>query len=193
MLRLSYWVCDFGSLCIAAHAHDYLGIPNNIRGSMAWHAPRTPDLLECRHWAPGIPMDERQWTNYCLHQRRWSIEVEAAFYSRMLRNDCVSRSRVPIGSLVEAPGKRFMTLRLGATVLHILITDAKGRLVPNTTVGEKVLSGLTIIFAVVGTAGLILLSIFDTANHHKLHDIFLLLFIAGLYFPEQSTGNPDAN
>jgi len=55
----------------------------------------------------------------------------------------------------------------------------KGRLVPNTTVGEKVLSGLTIAFAVVGTAGLILLSVFDTLRHKMLHDVFLLLFIAG--------------
>ncbi|KAL2146531.1 hypothetical protein VTI28DRAFT_3712 [Corynascus sepedonium] len=55
----------------------------------------------------------------------------------------------------------------------------RGRLAPNTTTGEKVLSGLTILFAIVGTAGLILLSIFDTVRHPKLHDIFLLLFIAG--------------
>lgn len=55
----------------------------------------------------------------------------------------------------------------------------KGRLAPNTTTGEKVLSGLSIGFAVIGTAGLILLSIFDTAWQPNLHNIFLLLFIAG--------------
>lgn len=55
----------------------------------------------------------------------------------------------------------------------------RGRLVPNTTLSEKVLSGLTIVFAIIGTAGLILLSIFDTLRHPRLHDIFLLLFIAG--------------
>jgi hypothetical protein len=55
----------------------------------------------------------------------------------------------------------------------------KGRLVPNTTIGEKVLSGLTIFFALVGTVGLCFLSGFDTAHYPKLHDIFLLLFIAG--------------
>jgi len=55
----------------------------------------------------------------------------------------------------------------------------KGRLVPNTTVLEKVLVVLTILFAVVGTVGLICLSIFDTYRHPKLHDIFLLLFIGG--------------
>jgi len=55
----------------------------------------------------------------------------------------------------------------------------RGRLAPNTTTFEKVLSGLTIVFAIIGTAGLILLSIFDTARHPRLHDVFLLLFIAG--------------
>jgi uncharacterized Tic20 family protein len=55
----------------------------------------------------------------------------------------------------------------------------RGRLVPNTTRGEKILSGLTIACGIVGTAGLILLSIFDTARHKALHDAFLLVFIGG--------------
>lgn len=54
-----------------------------------------------------------------------------------------------------------------------------GRLAKNTTTIEKVLSGLSMVFALIGTAGLILLSIFDTLRHPKLHDIFLLLFIVG--------------
>ncbi|MCJ1418064.1 hypothetical protein MMC32_004409 [Xylographa parallela] len=54
-----------------------------------------------------------------------------------------------------------------------------GRLERNTTKAEKVLSVLAIIFAIAGTAGLILLSIFDTLRHPHLHDGFLLLFIAG--------------
>lgn len=55
----------------------------------------------------------------------------------------------------------------------------KGRLVPNQSLGEKILMGLTIFFALVGTVGLILLSVFDTVRHSTLHNIFLLLFIAG--------------
>jgi len=55
----------------------------------------------------------------------------------------------------------------------------RGRLVANLTVTEKVLSGLSIAFAILGTAGLILLSIFDTLRHPTLHDIFLLLFVVG--------------
>lgn len=55
----------------------------------------------------------------------------------------------------------------------------QGRLVPNTSTGEKVLSGLTIFFALVGTIGLGCLSGFDTLRYPRLHDIFLLLFIVG--------------
>lgn len=55
----------------------------------------------------------------------------------------------------------------------------RGRLLPNRSTTEKVLVALTIFFAIVGTVGLILLSIYDTYRHGKLHDIFLLLFIGG--------------
>ncbi|SPO00697.1 related to FK506 suppressor Sfk1 [Cephalotrichum gorgonifer] len=55
----------------------------------------------------------------------------------------------------------------------------RGRLVPNTTRSEKILKGLTIAFAIVGTVGLILLSIFDTWHHKRLHNTFLGLFIGG--------------
>lgn len=55
----------------------------------------------------------------------------------------------------------------------------KGRLVPNSTTGEKILSYLTIVFAVVGTVGLCLLSGFDTVRYPTHHDLFLLLFMAG--------------
>ncbi|KAL8997880.1 MAG: hypothetical protein Q9169_002962 [Polycauliona sp. 2 TL-2023] len=54
-----------------------------------------------------------------------------------------------------------------------------GRLAKNISKNEKILSALSMLFAVAGTAGLILLSIFDTVSHSKLHDGFLLLFIAG--------------
>ena len=57
----------------------------------------------------------------------------------------------------------------------------RGRLVRNQSTGEKTLAILSIIFAVAGAAGLILLSIFDTYHHKKLHDGFLLLFIGGYW------------
>jgi Frag1/DRAM/Sfk1 family len=55
----------------------------------------------------------------------------------------------------------------------------RGRLVKNKTLMEKILSGLSMVFAVIGTAGLILLSVFDTLRYPRLHDTFLLLFIVG--------------
>ncbi|KAF2757094.1 hypothetical protein EJ05DRAFT_477320 [Pseudovirgaria hyperparasitica] len=55
----------------------------------------------------------------------------------------------------------------------------KGRLTPNTSLFQKICSILSIIAAVVGAAGIILLSIFDTLHHPRLHNIFLVLFIAG--------------
>jgi len=54
----------------------------------------------------------------------------------------------------------------------------RGRLAGLSKTGRAV-SILSLIFATIGTAGLILLSIFDTLHHKTLHDIFLLLFIAG--------------
>jgi len=57
-----------------------------------------------------------------------------------------------------------------------------GRLVPNSTLTEKVLSILSLIAAAVGTVGLVCLSIFRTGRHSKLHWLFLGLFIAGYLF-----------
>lgn len=55
----------------------------------------------------------------------------------------------------------------------------RGRLARNITVLEKWLSGLSMVFALIGAAGLILLTIFDTWRHPRAHDVFLLLFIVG--------------
>ncbi|KAK1835430.1 Frag1/DRAM/Sfk1 family-domain-containing protein [Podospora conica] len=71
------------------------------------------------------------------------------------------------------------TILLDLSFLLDRLLRHRGRLVPTTTRTEHVLSVLTIVFAVVGTVGLILLSVFDTLRHPKLHDVFLLLFIAG--------------
>jgi hypothetical protein len=54
-----------------------------------------------------------------------------------------------------------------------------GRLTRNTSIWQKVESGLSIVAAIAGAAGLILLSIFDTLRHPKLHDGFLVLFLGG--------------
>jgi len=54
-----------------------------------------------------------------------------------------------------------------------------GKLVQNTSTFQKILSIVSIIAAVVGAAGLILLSVFDTKRHMRIHNIFLALFIGG--------------
>jgi hypothetical protein len=54
-----------------------------------------------------------------------------------------------------------------------------GRLAPNTSRAQSALSSISIFFALCGTLGLILLSIFDTYHHHRVHDGCLLLFIGG--------------
>jgi hypothetical protein len=54
-----------------------------------------------------------------------------------------------------------------------------GKLAPNTSIWQKIYSGISIVAAIAGAAGLILLSIFDTLRHNKLHNIFLAVFIIG--------------
>jgi len=55
-----------------------------------------------------------------------------------------------------------------------------GRLHPNMRRREKVFSILAIVGSLIGGAGLILLSIFDTKRHMKAHRAFLLVFIVGV-------------
>lgn len=115
--------------------------------------------------------------------------------------------RLPTGELQSPP--RYITMDRGQTIAYIsdvgaqhlkplfiagsIVTTVfldlaflserwlrhRGRLARNTTSLEKTLSYLGILFAVFGSAGLILLSIFDTLHYPTAHDCFLLLFIAG--------------
>ncbi|KAF8478863.1 Frag1/DRAM/Sfk1, partial [Gautieria morchelliformis] len=45
---------------------------------------------------------------------------------------------------------------------------------------ERVFAWLAICGTLLGGMGLILLSIFDTKRHHKLHRVFLLIFVLGV-------------
>ncbi|KAJ5408318.1 hypothetical protein N7509_002201 [Penicillium cosmopolitanum] len=54
-----------------------------------------------------------------------------------------------------------------------------GQLAPNKGKFDKACAISSLFFAVAGAAGLILLSIFDTLRHPKLHDGFLALFLVG--------------
>jgi len=53
----------------------------------------------------------------------------------------------------------------------------KGRLAHNYSTSEKALSILATIFAMIGAAGLILLTIFDTKDYHHVHDAMLVVFM----------------
>ncbi|KAJ4387384.1 hypothetical protein N0V93_007975 [Gnomoniopsis smithogilvyi] len=55
----------------------------------------------------------------------------------------------------------------------------KRQLAPNYRRSEKIMSAGAIFWSLVGGAGLILLTIFDTAHHEKVHDALLGVFIAG--------------
>ncbi|KAI0031210.1 Frag1/DRAM/Sfk1 [Vararia minispora EC-137] len=55
-----------------------------------------------------------------------------------------------------------------------------GRLHAHLRKRERAFASLSILGAVVGGAGLILLSIFDDKNHRSAHDAFLLVFIVGV-------------
>jgi Frag1/DRAM/Sfk1 family len=54
-----------------------------------------------------------------------------------------------------------------------------GHLAPNTSTAQKVLSSVSIIFAVAGGVGLILLTIFDTYHYPTVHQGCLALFMGG--------------
>jgi hypothetical protein len=53
----------------------------------------------------------------------------------------------------------------------------RGILVHDTTTSSKILSVFSIIFSLIGAAGFILLSIFDTLRHKNLHDTFIGIFM----------------
>lgn len=93
-------------------------------------------------------------------------------------------------------GKSTVQLLFQATILKASIA----RLLPNMRRREKVMSTLAIIWSFIGGVGVraslrqfvviangifiqvILLSIFDTKRHPRLHRVFLLVFVAGTAF-----------
>jgi hypothetical protein len=115
----------------------------------------------------------------------WIINTHRRHYPEMNPNlDIAYISNVGAHSLkpLFIAGCVLTTIRLDASFFADRWLRHRGRLVPNVSLGEKVLKGLTIVFALVGTAGLILLSIFDTVHYKTTHDILLLMFMAGYLF-----------
>jgi Frag1/DRAM/Sfk1 family len=76
-------------------------------------------------------------------------------------------------------GSAVMVVTLDASFLAERWLRHNGKLAPNTSTFQKAISGTSIAFAIAGACGLILLSIFDTYHHDRLHDGFLLLFMGG--------------
>lgn len=111
----------------------------------------------------------------------WVITDNMRRYEPMMKGDIPFISH--IGALELKPlfivGCVLTSVFLDSSFLAERWLRHRGRLVPNGSLGEKILVGLTIFFAFVGTVGLILLSIFDTKRHNDLHNIFLALFIIG--------------
>ncbi|KAI9885898.1 MAG: hypothetical protein M1823_002323 [Watsoniomyces obsoletus] len=72
-----------------------------------------------------------------------------------------------------------MTIFLDLAIVSERWLRHQGRLAKNTTKSEKVLVVLSLGCALMGTVSLILLTIFDTQNHSRLHRLFLLLYLLG--------------
>ncbi|GAP89168.1 putative frag1 dram sfk1 family protein [Rosellinia necatrix] len=112
----------------------------------------------------------------------WVIDTNERRYSSMEATQTIAYIS-DIGASELKPlfvvGCVLTTIFLDASFISDRLLRHKGRLVPNTSLGQKVLSGLSIFFAFVGTIGLTFLSGFDTAHYPRLHDVFLLLFILG--------------
>ncbi|KAI1377393.1 Frag1/DRAM/Sfk1 family-domain-containing protein [Hypoxylon crocopeplum] len=112
----------------------------------------------------------------------WIVDTHRVKYASMQGNQTIAYiSDVGASDLkpLFVAGCIITTIFLDLSFGSDRLLRHRGRLVPNTSTGEKVLSGLTIFFAVVGTVGLTFLSGFDTLRYPRLHDVFLLLFIAG--------------
>jgi hypothetical protein len=57
----------------------------------------------------------------------------------------------------------------------------RGRLAHNTSWAQKILSICAIITGIAGAVGLILVTVFDTIHHKRLHNGFLVLFMYVLH------------
>ncbi|RKF77449.1 Protein SFK1 [Golovinomyces cichoracearum] len=71
------------------------------------------------------------------------------------------------------------TIFLDLSLLSEFWLRHNGRLAENISQSQKALVWLSLVCAANGTAGLILLSVFDTLRYRQLHNIFLVVFIAG--------------
>lgn len=76
-------------------------------------------------------------------------------------------------------GSCIVVIFLDAAFLSERWLRHRGRLAKNKGTAEKIFVVLSLFFALVGTLGLILLSIFDTYRYQSRHRLFLLFFLGG--------------
>ncbi|KAI0810702.1 hypothetical protein GGR55DRAFT_122763 [Xylaria sp. FL0064] len=112
----------------------------------------------------------------------WVVDTNERLYASEQPNQTIAYiSDVGASELkpLFVAGSIITTIFLDASFIADRLLRHTGRLAPNTSMAEKILSGLSIVAAFVGTIGLTFLSGFDTLRYPRLHDIFLVLFIAG--------------
>jgi len=115
----------------------------------------------------------------------WAVHLDTRPFPTMVNSGAKIAYISDIGAFQMKP----LFIAMGTvTVVTLDISFAaerwlrhRGRLVPNQSKGEKILFAMTIIFALVGTVGLISLTNLDNYRHDTLHNVFLLLFIGGYW------------
>lgn len=112
----------------------------------------------------------------------WIVEEDRRFYPSMSSHQTIAYIS-DVGAYRLKPlfitGCAVSAVFLNFSIFSDRWLRHRGRLVPNASTGEKVLTILSIVFAVAGGVGWILLAVFDTHNYTYLHRVFLVIFIAG--------------
>ncbi|KAH7025054.1 Frag1/DRAM/Sfk1 family-domain-containing protein [Microdochium trichocladiopsis] len=112
----------------------------------------------------------------------WIVATSSTHYSSMSPEQTIAFIS-DVGASTLKPlfvtGCILTSVLLDASFLCDWFLRRRGRLLPNETRTERVLSGLTVAFAVVGMVGLCCLAGFDTARFPRLHLVFLFFFIVG--------------
>lgn len=110
----------------------------------------------------------------------WTSTGKPHYASMAFNQDIAYISNIGAESLkpLFIAGSCVTTIFLDLAFISDFFLRNRGRLAELTGRG-RIFSILSLVFAAIGTAGLVLLSIFDTLRYPKLHNIFLSLFIGG--------------
>ena len=82
-----------------------------------------------------------------------------------------------VGTDIFIPGSTVCVVVFDIAFISERWLRHKGRLTHNYRTSEKILSGFAILFAVIGAAGLITLTICNTRHYHTVHDTMLCVFM----------------